>query len=111
MTNRSQKPGQRIAIFHWSFVIGHFLSPRSQRLSGEIRGTMAHLFPFQAYRYNKDIVPDLGRVVTQPYDKISPQMQEEYYRRSPYSAAQITKNLEKNQNPDTEYPAAAATLR
>jgi uncharacterized protein (DUF1015 family) len=72
---------------------------------------MAHLFPFQAYRYNKDIVPDLGRAVTQPYDKISPQMQEEYYRRSPYSAVQITKSLEKNQNPDTEYPAAAATLR
>jgi len=72
---------------------------------------MAHLFPFQAYRYNRQIVPDLGRVVTQPYDKISPEIQEEYYRRSLYSVVQITRSLEKNQNPDTKYPAAAATLR
>jgi len=37
MTNRSPKSGQRTAICHFSLVICHFLSLRSQRLCGEIR--------------------------------------------------------------------------
>ena len=36
---------------------------------------MARIFPFQAYRYNPARVK-LEDVVTQPYDKISPAMQE-----------------------------------
>lgn len=72
---------------------------------------MAQLHPFRAYRYNLGIVGDLDRVVTQPYDKISASQQEEYYRRSPYNVVRLTKNYEKNQNPDTEYPDAAATFQ
>jgi len=71
---------------------------------------MAIIVPFQGYRYNKKVVGDFNRVVTQPYDKISPETQEEYYRRSQYSAVRITRNLEKNESPETDYPDAGATL-
>jgi len=39
---------------------------------------MAEVFPFQAYRFNPARV-DLAKVLTQPYDKITPAMQERYY--------------------------------
>jgi uncharacterized protein (DUF1015 family) len=72
---------------------------------------MARVFPFLGFRYNKKLVGDLNRVVTQPYDKMTPGMQEEYYRRSPYNVARITLNMEKRKDPDTRYPEAGATLR
>ena len=34
-------------------------------------------------------IPDLGAVVTQPYDKISPEMQARYYDLSPYNLVRI----------------------
>ncbi len=71
---------------------------------------MAIVLPFQGYRYNREIVGDLNLVVTQPYDKIPARMQQAYYDRSPYNAARITKNLEKNSDPDTDYPDAGATF-
>lgn len=40
---------------------------------------MAEIFPFNAYRYNLDRVK-LSEVVTQPYDKITPAMQERYLK-------------------------------
>ncbi len=72
---------------------------------------MAILYPFQGYRYNKETVKDLNLVVTQPYDKTTPQMQQEYYQRSPYNAVRITLNLEKNKDPNTGYPDAGLTFR
>lgn len=39
---------------------------------------MALVYPFRAYRYNPEIAP-FEKVLTQPYDKISPAMQEKYY--------------------------------
>ena len=71
---------------------------------------MAFVYPFRGYRYNKEIVKDINRVVVQPYDKITTEMQEEYYRRSPYNAVRVTLNLEKQKNPNTEYSEAASTL-
>ncbi len=53
---------------------------------------MARIFPFQALRYN----PSLVRVedcVTQPYDKITPSMQQAYYARSPYNLVRIILGL------------------
>lgn len=49
---------------------------------------MAEIFPFRALRYNPDVAP-LAEVVTQPYDKITPRMQEDYYRASPYNLVRI----------------------
>ncbi len=49
---------------------------------------MADISPFQAFRYDSEQV-SLGKVVTQPYDKITPAMQEHYYRSSPYNLVRI----------------------
>ena len=49
---------------------------------------MAEIFPFPALRYNPEKV-DLADVVTQPYDKITPDMQDRYHRASPYNLVRI----------------------
>src|SRR5581483_5561851 len=49
---------------------------------------MAEIFPFPALRYNPEKV-NLADVVTQPYDKITPEMQDRYYRASPYNLVRI----------------------
>jgi uncharacterized protein (DUF1015 family) len=49
---------------------------------------MAHIAAFRALRYDSRRVP-LTKVVTQPYDKISPQMQDHYYQASPYNLVRI----------------------
>ena len=72
---------------------------------------MALLCPFRAYRYDPRIVGDLALVATQPYDKISPVLQEEYYRRSLHNVIRVTRSLEKRDNPETDYPDAARTLQ
>ena len=53
---------------------------------------MASIYPFRAWRYNSSVV-QLGDVVTQPYDKISPSMQQAYYQRSPYNLVRIILGL------------------
>ena len=53
---------------------------------------MASIYPFRAWRYNPSAVR-LEDVVTQPYDKISPAMQEAYYGRSPYNLVRIILGL------------------
>ena len=49
---------------------------------------MADIRPFQALRYNVQRVAP-SHVVTQPYDKITPAMQERYYAASPYNLVRI----------------------
>ena len=51
---------------------------------------MAEIQPFRAYRYDTNRV-SLKDVLTQPYDKISPAMQERYYAASPYNLITIEK--------------------
>jgi uncharacterized protein (DUF1015 family) len=53
---------------------------------------MARIYPFRAWRYNPSTVR-LGDVVTQPYDKISPAMQQAYYQRSPFNLVRIILGL------------------
>jgi uncharacterized protein (DUF1015 family) len=53
---------------------------------------MARIYPFRAWRYNPSAV-NLADVVTQPYDKISPAMQQAYYQRSPYNLVRIILGL------------------
>ena len=53
---------------------------------------MARIFPFRAWRYNLGKVK-LQDVATQPYDKISPAMQQAYYERSPYNLVRIILGL------------------
>jgi uncharacterized protein (DUF1015 family) len=51
---------------------------------------MAEIFPFHAYRYNPERVK-LADAVTQPYDKITPAMQERYAAVSPYNLIAVEK--------------------
>ncbi len=53
---------------------------------------MARIYPFRAWRYNPSAVR-LEDAVTQPYDKISPAMQQAYYQRSPYNLVRIILGL------------------
>ena len=49
---------------------------------------MAHIVPFRALRYDpKRVTP--SEVVTQPYDKITPQGQDRYYAASPYNLVRL----------------------
>ena len=49
---------------------------------------MADIHPFRAFRYDpRQVSPD--QVVTQPYDKITPTLQDRYYAASPYNLVRI----------------------
>jgi len=51
---------------------------------------MAETFPFRAYRYNPARI-DLARALTQPYDKITPPMQDRYYSYGPENLIPLEK--------------------
>jgi uncharacterized protein (DUF1015 family) len=51
---------------------------------------MAQVYPFRAFRYNPERAP-FDRVLTQPYDKISPAMQEKYYAAHPHNLIAVEK--------------------
>ena len=51
---------------------------------------MAQVYPFPAYRYNGSRVA-FDRVLTQPYDKISPSAQEKYYAADPHNLIAVEK--------------------
>jgi uncharacterized protein (DUF1015 family) len=73
---------------------------------------MAKIFPFRALRYDSNKVR-ISDVVTQPYDKISPSMQDRYYSASPYNLVRII--LGKPEASDSDgtnvYSRAAACLQ
>lgn len=72
---------------------------------------MAEIFPFRAYRYNSAKV-DPAKVLTQPYDKITPAMAEKYAAASPYNLIPIEKgkSLPSDTPADNVYTRAARTL-
>jgi uncharacterized protein (DUF1015 family) len=51
---------------------------------------MAEIQPLRAIRYDAECVP-LKDVLTQPYDKITPPMQESYYASNPYNLIAVEK--------------------
>jgi len=72
---------------------------------------MARVYPFRAYRYNPEVAP-FGRVLTQPYDKISPAQQEKYYAADPHNLITVEKGRGyPNDSPQNNvYTRAAAAL-
>ncbi|HLZ14168.1 MAG TPA: DUF1015 domain-containing protein [Candidatus Acidoferrum sp.] len=54
---------------------------------------MAQVFPFRAFRYNPQLAP-FQNVLTQPYDKISPEMQQKYYDAHPQNLIAVEKGRE-----------------
>ncbi len=71
---------------------------------------MALIYPFRGFRFNPEKAGSPDLLVTQPYDKITPEMQQDYCGRSPFNIVRITKSAEKDADPCTEYPDAAAAL-
>ena len=72
---------------------------------------MARIFPFRAYRYASKAGPPQN-LVTQPYDKITPEMQDRYYEASPYNFARIIKGKAEPSDGESNnvYTRAAASL-
>jgi len=69
---------------------------------------MAEIIPFRALHYNSGLVGNLASVVTQPYDKISPEMQARYYGLSPYNLARIIRRRQGGgAGADADYQGAA----
>jgi len=73
---------------------------------------MADILPFRALRYDLSKVK-AGEVMTQPYDKITPAMQDQYYAASPYNLVRIILGKSQSSDSDKEnvYTRAAASLR
>lgn len=70
------------------------------------------IYPFRALRYNTAKVA-LDEVVTQPYDKISNEMQQSYYDESPYNLVRIIlgKRFATDNEQDNAYTRAASLLQ
>ena len=73
---------------------------------------MARIYPFRAFRYNPARV-NMEDVVTQPYDKITPAMQQRYYEASPYNLIRVIlgKHEPDDNDQDNVYTRAAESLR
>lgn len=73
---------------------------------------MANIHPFRALRYDPQQV-SLPQVVTQPYDKINPARQEQYYAASPQNLVRIIlgRREEKDNGNENVYSRAAAYFR
>jgi uncharacterized protein (DUF1015 family) len=52
---------------------------------------MAKISPLKGYRYDTSRIKDVTAVITEPYDKITPELQEKYYNRSPYNVVRCIK--------------------
>jgi len=74
---------------------------------------MAEIIPFRALHYNPQAVGELAKVVTQPYDKISPEMQARYYDLSPHNLARIIRgrSMPDDTAQNNVYTRAAGYLR
>jgi uncharacterized protein (DUF1015 family) len=73
---------------------------------------MALVSPFRAWRYAPERVP-IRDAVTQPYDKITPAMQDRYYQASPYNLVRIIlgRRLESDTASENVYTRAAGSFR
>jgi uncharacterized protein (DUF1015 family) len=68
---------------------------------------MAHIAPFRALRYDPARV-DLSQVVTQPYDKITPDLQTRYYAASPFNLVRIILGKREASDHATDNPYSRA---
>ncbi len=55
---------------------------------------MATIAAFRGIRYNPNKVGDLSKVVSQPYDRIGPDLQDKYYDLHPYNVTRLIKGRE-----------------
>ncbi len=73
---------------------------------------LARIFPFQPYRYSAQ-AGSAENLVTQPYDKISPEMQARYLSLSPYNLVRLIlgERFQTDTDADNVYTRAAGLLR
>jgi uncharacterized protein (DUF1015 family) len=73
---------------------------------------MAYIEPFRALRYDPTRV-SIAEVVTQPYDKITPEMQDRYYAASPYNLVRLILGRQQvgDHAGETTYTRAAQSFR
>src|SRR5580692_334720 len=86
MTTQNGRP---IRAIH-SGARDHQTGIRRHLLQSE--ASMADILPFRAFRYAQGKEPQRlshAQVVTQPYDKITPALQDRYYAASPYNLVRI----------------------
>ena len=69
---------------------------------------MARIYPFRALRYDTQKVR-MEDVVTQPYDKITPAMQQAYYDRSRYNLIRVILGKREPDDTDAFAPDASST--
>ncbi|MFC1739532.1 DUF1015 domain-containing protein [Planctomycetota bacterium] len=70
---------------------------------------MMEVKPFKAFRYNRDVVGDVGSCLAPPYDVISPAQQRQLYNKSEYNIIRIIKGEQKDSdnNSNNQYTRAA----
>src|SRR5438477_8673748 len=73
---------------------------------------MATIYPFRSLRYALEKIP-IEKVVTQPYDKISKEMQDRYYALHPNNIIRIVLGKRRDQDNDSDnvYTRAASALK
>jgi len=73
---------------------------------------MAKIYPFRSLQYDRDKIP-IEKVVTQPYDKISKEMQERYYALHPNNIVRLVfgKTHPNDSTTDNVYTRAGADLK
>jgi uncharacterized protein (DUF1015 family) len=73
---------------------------------------MADVRPLRGIRYNREIVDDLARVITPPFDVISLEAQERYYARDPYNVIRLELGRESASDTtlDNRYTRSVATF-
>jgi len=73
---------------------------------------MAHIEPFRALRYDPARV-SIPQVVTQPYDKITPAMQDGYYEASPHNLVRVILGKEHatDHSEENRYSRASQSFR
>jgi len=73
---------------------------------------MAAVKPFQAVFYNTEKVGDLSQVICPPYDVISKEQQEDYYKQNPcnFIRLELTKEAPKDNARDNKYTRARKTF-
>lgn len=83
-----------------------------RRVASHRKQEMAEILPFRALHYSPARVPELQAVVTQPYDKITPEMQARYMAASPYNMVRVIRGREEagDSKKNNVYTRAAKTF-
>jgi uncharacterized protein (DUF1015 family) len=73
---------------------------------------LAEIRPFRGVRYQQGLAGELADIICPPYDVITPRLQQELYRRSPYNFVRIEagRELAQDTSTDNKYTRSKATL-